>query len=416
VTKTHVHSLDVKRGAALYVGALIGPGVLLVPALAVDAAGPASILAWAALLLLSAPLAVTFAALGVRHPVAGGVTAYVREGLGDAAAAVTGGFFVAAVFVGGPAVALIGGYYVADLTGSGTPVAAAVGLGMFGTVLIANAFGLRVSAGFQLVLASVLVVVIASAIATALPSRGGDNWQPFAPHGWWAVGTAANILVWLFVGWEAGAQLAGEFRSPERELPRAMALAFGVVTVLYCGLGAATIAVTSRADSRVPLADLIAVGFGHAGRDATAVLAVALTMGTMNVYIAGASKLIASLGLDGALPRVLAGDSYRSVPRRPLVLIAVPGIVLLGALVAGFSSTDALIRATSACFIGVYVLALLSAVRILEGATRVMAAFTFALVVVLAGFSGWYLAVPAAAALVALGVRQSVAHPLAADR
>lgn len=36
-----------------------------------------------ALLLLSAPLAITFAALGVRHPVAGGVSAYVREGLGD---------------------------------------------------------------------------------------------------------------------------------------------------------------------------------------------------------------------------------------------------------------------------------------------------------------------------------------------
>jgi amino acid efflux transporter len=409
VTEPHAHSLDVKRGAALYVGALIGPGVLLVPALAVDAAGPASILAWAALLVLSAPLAVTFAALGVRHPVAGGVTAYVREGLGDAAAAVTGGLFVAAVFVGGPAVALIGGYYVADLTGSGTPVAAGVGLGMFGVVLAANAFGLRVSSGFQLVLASVLVVGIASASAVALPSRGGDTWQPFAPHGWWAIGTAANILVWLFVGWEAGAQLAGDFRRPDHDLPRSMALAFGVVTVLYCGIGAGTIAVTSDAASRVPLADLIAVGFGHAGRDATAVLAVALTMGTMNVYIAGASKLIASLALEGALPRVLAGDSYRSVPRRPLVLIAVPGVVLLGALVAGFSSTDALIRATSACFIGVYVLALLSAVRILEGATRAMAAFTLALTVVLAGFSSWYLAVPIVAAAAALGVRRSVA-------
>jgi amino acid efflux transporter len=411
VTEPHVHSLDIKRGAALYVGALIGPGVLLVPSLAVDAAGPASILAWAVLLVLSAPLAVTFAALGVRHPVAGGVSAYVREGLGDAAAAVTGGFFVTAVFVGGPAVALIGGYYVADLTGSGTPVAAAVGLGMFGAVLAANAFGLHVSSGFQLVLASVLVVVIASAIASALPSRGGDNWQPFAPHGWWAIGTAANILVWLFVGWEAGAQLAGDFRSPDRELPRAMAFAFVIVTALYCGLGAATIAVTSGVHSRVPLADLIAVGFGRAGRDATAVLAVALTMGTMNVYIAGASKLIASLGLEGALPRVLAGDSYRSVPRRPLGLIAVPGVVLLVALVFGFSSTDALIRATSACFIGVYVLALLSAVRILEGATRAMAAGTFALVLVLAGFSSWYLAVPVVAAVAALSVRRVVSRP-----
>src|SRR5437763_9924802 len=315
-------SLGVVRGAALYVGALIGPGVLLVPALAAQAAGAASIVAWSALLVLSAPLAVTFAALGVRHPVSGGVSAYVREGFGDAAAALTGGWFLTAVFLGAPAVALIGGYYVADLTGSGTTVAAVVGLAMFGTVLTANAFGLRVSSGFQLGLSSVLIVVMAIAIGVALPSRGADNWHPFAPHGWWAVGTAANILVWLFIGWEALAQLAGDFRKPERDLPRAMALAFGLVTVLYIGLALATIGVSVGTNSRVPLADLIAVGFGHAGRDATAVLAVALTMGTMNVYIGGSAKLAAALASEGALPRWLAGDVHRSGPRRPLIVTA----------------------------------------------------------------------------------------------
>ena len=88
--------------------------------------------------MLSAPLAITFAALGVRHPVAGGVSAYVREGLGDNAAAVTGAWFLIAVMIGTPAVSLIGGYYVADLTGSGTAVATLVGLAMFATVAIAN--------------------------------------------------------------------------------------------------------------------------------------------------------------------------------------------------------------------------------------------------------------------------------------
>ena len=285
--------LGITRGAALYVGALIGPGLLLVPALAVQAAGAASIVAWGALLVLSAPLAITFAALAVRHPVAGGVSTYVREGLGEDAAAMTGGWFLAAVVLGGPAVSVIGGYYVANLTGSGTAVAAAVGLAMFATVLTANVFGLRVSSGFQLGLSSVLIVVMALAIAVALPTRGGRNWTPFAPHGIWAIGTAANILVWLFVGWEAVAQLAGDFRRPDHDLPRAMAFAFAIVTVLYIGLAVATIGVTAGTNSRVPLADLIAVGFGRAGRDATAVLAVALTMGTMNVYVGGMAKLAA---------------------------------------------------------------------------------------------------------------------------
>jgi amino acid efflux transporter len=398
-------TLGVWRGAALYVGALIGPGVLLVPALAAQAAGPVSILAWAGLLVFSAPLAIAFAALGVRHPVAGGVTAYVREGFGEAAAAVTGGCFLAAVLIGSPAVSLIGGYYVADLTGSGTAVAAGVGLAIFGIVLAANGLGLRVSSGFQFVLSSVLIAVIVVALVAALPSRAGDNWTPFAPHGWWAAGTAASILVWLFVGWEAVAQLAGDFRHPESDLPRAMAIAFGVVTVVYIGLAVATIAVTARTGSRVPLADLIAVGFGRAGRDATAVLAVALTMGTMNVYIGGTAKLAASLAHEGALPRWIGGGAPRSVPRRPLVLIALLGAAVLIALIAGFSGTDDLVRATSACFVAVYVLALGSAVRILDGRARAAAAIALALVLVVAVFSSYFLLVPAVAAAVALAVR-----------
>src|SRR5437764_995377 len=288
-------SLGVVRGAALYVGALIGPGVLLVPALAAQAAGAASIVAYAGLLVLSAPLAITFAALGVRHPVAGGVTAYVREGFGDTAAAITGGWFLAAVCLGGPTVALIGGYYVADLTGSGTPVAATIGVG---------------------------------------------------------IGT----------------------------------------------------------HSRVPLADLMSVGFGRAGRDATAVLAVALTMGTMNVYMGGSAKLAAALAEERSLPRWLAGDAHRTVPRRPLLVIAIVGAVLLGALVAGLSSTGDLVRATSACFIAVYVLAILSATRFLAGRVRGAAVAALELTLALAVFSGRFLAVPAVAGVAAFALHRTLAR------
>jgi amino acid efflux transporter len=402
--------LSVPRGAALYVGALVGPGLLLVPSLAVQAAGPASILAWAALLVLSAPLAVTFAALGVRHPVSGGVSAYVREGFGDTAAAVTGAWFMTAVLFGGPAVALIGGYYVADLTDSGTAVAVIVGLATYGAVLLANAIGLRVSSGFQLALSAVLVGVVAVAVAVALPTRSTDNWTPFAPHGWLAVGTAANILMWLFIGWEAMAQLAGDFRNPARDLPRAMALAFAVITVLYGALAVATVVVTAGGGSRVPLADLIAVGFGRAGRDATAVLAVALTMGTMNVYTGASAKLAAALAAERALQSWLADDAQRSIPRRPLVVLAATGACFLVLLAAGVSSTADLIRATSACFIAVYVLALASAARILTGRLRAAALVALALISVVAVFSAKFLLVPAFAALIAGAARSTTSQ------
>jgi amino acid efflux transporter len=388
-------ALGVWSGAALYVGSLIGPGVLLVPALALQAAGPASVIAWALLLVLSAPLAFTFAALGVRLPVSGGVAAYVEAAFGAAAGAATGGWFLTAVLIGGPTVLLIGGYYVADLTRSGTAVAAGVGLAMFAVVLGANALGLRLSSRLQLALAGILTLVIAVAIGVALPSHAGRHWTPFAPHGWVAVGTAASILVWLFVGWEAVAQLAGEFERPTTQIPRAMLTAFGAVTVLYIGLAVATVGVSSGSSSTVPLADLIAIGYGSWGRDATAVIAVALTIGTMNVYVGGASKLAAALARSGSLPAWLAGDAHRSIPRRPLLVIAMFGVPLLVALLLGVGSAGDLVRATSACWVAVYVATTLSAVRILRGLARAAALVSSVLSVTLAAFTGWYLLVPA---------------------
>ena len=87
--------LTTSRGAALYIGALLGPGLLLLPGLAAAEAGPASILAWLALLCLSGLFAAVFSALGLRRPSAGGVIGYVAAGLGSRAGRATGWMFLA---------------------------------------------------------------------------------------------------------------------------------------------------------------------------------------------------------------------------------------------------------------------------------------------------------------------------------
>jgi amino acid efflux transporter len=120
----------------------------------------------------------------------------------------------------------------------------------------------------------------------------------------------------------------------------------------------------------------------------------------------GSAKLAATLADGGALPAWLGRGAPRSVPRRPLAAIAVGGTVMLAALIAGLWSTDALVRSTSACFVAVYVLALASATRILDGNARVCAAVALALTLVVAGFTEAYLLVPAGIALVALVLRR----------
>ena len=312
---TRSTGLGIASGAALYVGAVLGPGVLLVPALAAQAAGPASVLAWVALLAASLAIAATFAALGVRHPVAGGAAAYVRAAYGRVPAAVTGWWFYAGVLGGAPAVWLIGGFYVAHLTGGGRAVAVAAAAAMMVAVLGANARGLHATARMQLGLAALLAVLLLVAIVAALPSARAANWTPFAPHGWLAVGTAANLLMLSFVGWEAVAHLAGDFADPRRQLPRAMLAAFAIVAVLYLGLAVTTVAVLGGAPgSTVPLADLMQRGLGGAASALTAGAAVLLTVGTTNAYVAGATRLAGCAGAGG-LDAAVDGAARRAAGR-----------------------------------------------------------------------------------------------------
>ena len=88
-------SLSIPRASALYIGALFGPGLLLLPGLAAQQAGPASIIAWVALLGLSAIFAAVFAALGRKVPGAAGAAGYAAAGLGRRAAAMTRWWFLA---------------------------------------------------------------------------------------------------------------------------------------------------------------------------------------------------------------------------------------------------------------------------------------------------------------------------------
>ena len=402
-------SLSTRSATALYVGAVLGPGVLLIPSLAAEAAGPASIVAWVSLLALSIPLALTFAALGVRFPEAGGTAAYARAAFGRRTGAMTGWWFLAGVVIGAPAVALIGGNYVADLLGAGQTGAVIGAATMIGVVVAANVAGVHTTAKLQLVLAGVLAALLVVAVVSALPESRDENWTPFAPHGWAAVGTAASLLMFSFIGWEAVSHLAGELRDPQRQLPRAIFAALGVVVVLYLGLAVATIGVLgSGKPSSVPLAELMEAGLGAPGRTATAVLAVLLTIGTMNAYVAAAVQL------SGALAR--EGSSAPRLGRPPVALAALAGIsaVLLGLLAADVLGTEDLIHASGAAFVAVYVSATAAGAKLLAGGARVASSVAFAAVVVVFAFAGAFVAVPVAigaTVLVATRRRGAVAAP-----
>ena len=289
ISRARTTNLTTTRGAALYIGALLGPGLLLLPGLAAAEAGPASIVAWLGLLALSGLFAAVFSGLGRRFPQAGGIMGYVAAGLGQRAGRVAGWSFLTGVVGGAPIVCLIGSSYITTLTGGGLAVRAAVAALLLLIVLALSAAGLRASAGAQLVLVALLITVVAVAVIGSGRSSQLSHWNPFAPHGWLSVGHAATTLMLSFVGWEAVAPLTTRFANPSKQLPRVIAIALAVTTALYLGLAIATISVLGSATT-LPLADLLKVAIGPAGSIAAAAAAVVLTVGAVNAYVNGSAR------------------------------------------------------------------------------------------------------------------------------
>ncbi|MGC9543151.1 APC family permease [Streptomyces sp. UG1] len=393
--------LTAVQGTAMYVGAVLGTGVIALPALAAEAAGPASLLAWLALVLLSAPLAATFAALGARHPDAGGVSHYARLAFGDRTAAVVGWCFYLAVPPGASAAALFGGAYVSAALGGGRTTTTVTAVGLMAVITASNAVGVRVTGRFQFALAGLLVALLLVAVAFSLPHAGTDNLRPFAPHGWTAIAPAAALLVWSFAGWEAITHLAGEFRSPSRDLPRATTAAVVIVGVLYLAVAFAVIAVLGpgAARSEAPLGELMAQGLGGNARLLAAVAALLLTLGAMNAYFAGAAKLGAALGRDGALPAWLTrGSTAGEVPRRSLSVVSSLALLSLATVTLTGVGARPLVLLTTGSFVAVYAVGVAAAVRLLpkRGKARAAALVALVAVVIMLLMSGRYLLWPLA--------------------
>ncbi|MFK4789088.1 APC family permease [Microbacterium sp. ZW T5_56] len=367
--RTRDGRIGLAEGIALYVASVLGTGLLALPALAAEAAGPGSILAVAAVILLAIPLAGTFAALAARYPDPGGVASYVRRALGPTAARMTGYWFMFGVAAGGPVVAVLGAQYVALTAGIDANAVPWLAFAFLVVPLGVNAFGVRMAGGIQLVLTALLIGVVVTVVWAAAPAVEPQNFTPFLPHGLGGVGTAVVLYVWAFAGWEVGTHISGEFRNPRRAVLIGTAVTLILSGACYLVLQVITVGAlgTAAGTSAAPLLDLAALADSPLARIAVGVIGAIVALGVLNAYLAAFAKLGASLAENGDLPRWFStGAGAGAVPRRALALTAV---VMVGyftlVLVSGLNLAPFVLVHTSS-MTAIYVLGMIAAVRILD--------------------------------------------------
>ncbi|HEX6453292.1 MAG TPA: amino acid permease [Trebonia sp.] len=403
-------ALGLAQGTALYVAAVLGSGILVLPGDAIGRAGPAALVSLGVLLLVSMPLAIAFAALAGRFPDAGGVATFAARAFGPRASVVTGWWFYLGVPVGIPALALFGGSYVAAAAGGGDATRDVTAAVLTAIAIVTNAFGVSVSSRIQVGLTGVLLTGLIAAVVISAPRADAAHFVPFAPHGWSALVPAGLLLVWCFTGWEAVTHLAGEFRDPARDVRRATMLALVIVALVFLLVTAALAAVLGplAGKSTAPVAALLSTSLGRTSAVAVACLALLVTMGSLNAYVAGIAKLGSALGRDGGAPAWLAhGSAAGGVPRRSLAVTALLSGGTLVFAVAGHVDGSTLVLGCTAFQVAVYAMGLGAALRLLPTRSADWWAALVALLFIsaLLALSWRYLLAPVALALLALAYR-----------
>lgn len=299
-----------------YISTLVGSGILIVPGIALELAGPASLVAWLVLGVVAFPIAAAFARFSATYPNAAGTSYLIRRAFGDRLGSAAGLFLLLLNLVVNPVLGIAAARYFAALMGwHGHTVVLLLGFAAMSLGVVANMLGIRLASQVQLILVFTLIAGLVSVIAVSAPAAEPDYLTPFAPYGWSMVGAALLVCFFSFFGWEHVSHVADEVRDPQRSFPRAALTVAGLISVLYCTLALViALVVPSRAgsDNTAVLASLLRFSHGeHAARLGSA-LAVFLIVVNINAWVMGASRLLYAMARDGAVPRRLSTVTRRT--------------------------------------------------------------------------------------------------------
>ena len=163
-------SIGLLQVIALYIAAILGSGVLFLSGVTASIAGPASILSWLIVILISFPLAYSFASSAGKYPDAGGAATFVRKSFGYHLGNIVGWFYFVTAAVGQTIVSMTGAFYVGyafELSPFITTTIAVLILVIAG---VSNYYGVKVSGKVALILSAMLLVLLLSAVFVSLPN------------------------------------------------------------------------------------------------------------------------------------------------------------------------------------------------------------------------------------------------------
>ncbi len=335
---------DLERDLGLYatvtisMGAMIGSGIFVLPALGLKKAGPAVILAYILAGLVVLPAALSKAEMATAMPESGGTYIYIDRALGPLFGTIAGiGAWFSLVFKSSFALVGLGAYLLLLVPLSGGLVKA-VALGLAALIVVLNVVGTEQSGKAQSIIVTAVVLALAAYVLNSGVAVEPARFQPFVSKGSGGIVTAAAFVFVSYAGVTKIASVAEEIEDPGRNLPRGILISMGVMMLLYTlvvgavvGLNDAKTLTTggpTGGPSLTPMADGAAALFGGVGVVVVSLVAILALTSMANAGVLASSRFPLAMSRDSLAPGVLARVSERF--QTPLNAIALTGALLLG--------------------------------------------------------------------------------------
>ena len=309
------------------IGAIVGTGIFVLTGTGAVTAGPALTLSFIVAAVACGFAALCYAEFASTVPVAGSIYTYTYATLGELAAWMIGwdllleyGLATSAVSVGWS------GYFQSLISGFGmqlpTVLTAAPGalpgvttwinLPALIIMLVLTAmlsWGVRESARLNNIMVAIKVGVVLLFIVVGARHVQPANWQPFMPYGYNGMLSAAALVFFAFIGFDAVTSAAEEVKRPERDLPIGIIGSLAACTILY-------VIVSAIMTGIVPYQQFLGVdhpvtlALKYAGENWVAAfvdLGAILGMTTVILVMAyGQTRVIYAMSRDGLLPKRLS--------------------------------------------------------------------------------------------------------------